>query len=321
MDNNLRVNIKGFDGDGEGGVTYTNEIVGRDIDYKQLTLDVTVSADNVNDNDGWNDFDVTCDSTWVDIKRVRNKLTVTVAQNNTKLERSASIDFKHKLDADAYVGLCLWQGVCDYKISVRISDEHTSDYPNYHQFDTWLDKGDVSKVDGKEVMQNFMIVVTTENGIRDFGVGPIIEYGRYVTQETGRLQYKDNDKYEPGERILKGERFWYYCSGNDVTYVDYIYPCTYQLRTATENITVPNDATKQYFRVTNDRLIPYDHGLKLEKIDNSHLRVTTYGQTCLYDDYYYILTMYHMNNPKSMAQVRIDFYNGVNETANGLSFL
>ena len=94
--------------------------------------------------------------------------------------------------------------------------------------------------------------------------------------------------------IFEGQKYWY---KNDNKY---------QILTASEDIIVPQN-DNEYFRFLNDYMIAYDHGLKLTKLSNSELKITNYGKICLYDDFYYILTLYHINNPRCMAQIRVDY--------------
>ena len=62
-----------------------------------------------------------------------------------------------------------------------------------------------------------------------------------------------------------------------------------------------------YYRWLKDRLVAYDNGLKLYKVSKNKLQITNYGKICLDDDFYYIITLYHINNPRNIAQIRIDY--------------
>ena len=236
--NTLSVEIKYVDKrHEEQTIVYTEGSNGLDIGYKRLTIYATVS---VNGSDTRNDFDVTCDDEWADFGRNRNTVTIVIDKNPTLTQRDTKIRFTHKLDSDVYVDLVFWQAPCEYTIAVN---------PSHIPFDTLLDDKFY-----KELSRS--VTVTTNEGMRDFGVGPIIEYARNFTENS----------------------------------------------------------------VSDYYVIPYDHGLKLTKIDKNHLRITTYGKVCLYDDYYYILTLYHINNPRSTAQIRVEFDDALLNNETGLGF-
>lgn len=303
--NSLKVNINDVD--------YTDKYCGISIGYEKIVLDATVFVD---DSDLINHFNITCDSKWIDIQRIRNEITIVVSKNNSLNDRSGIIVFTHNLDSEVFIRLSICQDACKYDIVVD---------QDYILFDTLLDYDDPEKMD-------VIVNVGTLNGIRDFGIGSVAEYVRtfefekynvddiifagdtyYVKDGDNYIKgtsittfpyhvqsgddfyyYELNDAYREGETIHTGQKYWHKSENK------------YQILTATEDIVVPeNDGV--YFRITNDHSISYDHGLKLTKLDNHTLKITNYGQVCLYDDFYYILTLYHVNNPRCIAQIRIDY--------------
>lgn len=307
------------------GTSYTDKICGINIEYSKTVLDVTVYVDN---SDLVNHFNVTCDSKWIEIQRIRNELTIVVSKNNSLNTRCGVIKFTHNLDANVYIELNVCQEPCDYDIAVD---------QDYILFDTLLDAEDPEKME-------VTVTVSTLNGMRDFAIGPVAEYVRnfeFEQYQRGELifegdtyyvkvndeyrrgrgirsfphtvrsdeklyHYELNDAYRPGETIREGSKYWYK-NGKK-----------YEMLTAAEDIVVPERGF--YYRISNDHSILYDHGLKLTKVDNRTLKITNYGKICLYDDFYYILTLYHINNPKCIAQIRIDYVDAFanNESGFGL---
>ena len=144
----LSVNINGID--------YTSHYCGINIGYEQTILDATVVIDG---SDLLNHFKVSCDSDWVNIKRLRNSVEIIVSKNNSLDERIAYLTFTHNLDKDVYVNLNIIQSACVYEISVNKSQI---------VFDTLLDDNDIEK----EVCD---VDVITTNGIQDFAIGSIVE--------------------------------------------------------------------------------------------------------------------------------------------------
>lgn len=309
-----------------GNNIYTDKISGISIGYEQNILDATVFVDG---SENLNQFNVTNDSDWIDIRRIRNQVTIIVSKNNTLDKRSGVIEFTHNLDSDVFIRLNICQDSCNYDIWVD---------QDYLLFDTLLDKDDPEKT---EVTIN----VTTLNGMCDFGIGPVAEYARnfeFVQYEIGETifegdtyyvktgnkynkdeslvvfpyviqsgdeyyHYELNDVYREGEIIYAGQKYWHKNNKK------------YQISTAAENIVIPNN-NNEYYRILNDHNITYDHGLKLTKLNNKKLKITNYGKVCLYDDFYYILTLYHINNPKCVAQIRVDYVDSFANNETGLDF-
>lgn len=216
------------------GVEYSEHYNYISVGYEQTILNTTVYVD---DSDIINHFDVTSDSNWVEIRRIRNEITFIVNKNSSIAERVATIQFTHNVDSDKFVTITLNQVACEYPISIS---------PEEITFDTLLDNTD-------ETMDEVTIDVTTANGVCDYGIGPIVEY-------------------------------------------------------------VKNLGDSEYYVVANDG------GLKIEKVDNSHLKITNYGKVSLYDDNYYIITLYHRNNPRSKVLLRVNYVDSLDNNDTGLGF-
>lgn len=170
----LSVNINGVD--------YTDHTCGMSIGYEQTVLDATVF---VNGSDLINDYNLSCDSDWVKVKRLRNLIEIIVTKNNSLDNRMARLTFTHNLDKDIYINLSINQSACEYEISVNKSEI---------VFDTLLDNDD----DDKEVCD---VTVTTTNGIEDFAIGSVVERVDVDGDGVG-----DNDyiiKYDNGLKLEK----------------------------------------------------------------------------------------------------------------------
>lgn len=308
------------------GVDYTNNYCGMTIGYEQNIFNVTVVVDG---SDIINHFSVETNNKWINIKRMRNELTIVIDKNITLNGRYGVFTFKHNLDSDVFIKFTIWQESCDYNISVD---------KDYILFDTLLDYDDEDKTEE-------IINVTTLNGMCDFAIGPVVEYARnfdyrqyrtneiifdddtyyvkngdsyergtsitsfpYTIQEGDEYYYYEiNDAYREGEKIFMGDKYWYKEDKK------------YQLLTAYEDITVPEN-DRQYFRFLDDIAIQYTNGLKLVKQGKTRLKIINYGKTCLYDDFYYIITLYHINNPKCVAQIRIDYVDSFVNNESGFGF-
>lgn len=218
------------------GTEYSEKYNYMTVGYEQQILDTTVYVDG---SDLINHFNITCDSNWIEIRRVRNKITLIIKKNNLIEDRVGLIEFTHNLNSDLYINISIRQTVCEYPISIN---------PENILFEPLLDADDPEKTVET-------IHVTTENGICDFGIGTINEYGR--------------------------------------NYVNGAYEGFYS--------------------------IPYDNGVKLRKIDKQTLEITNYGKASLYDDIYYLITLYHVNNPKSNVRLRIDYVDSYDDNQNGFS--
>ena len=71
----LTVNINSVD--------YADKYCGISIGYEQTILDATVFVDG---SDLLNHFKLSCDSDWVNIKRLRNSIELVVSKNNSLKE-------------------------------------------------------------------------------------------------------------------------------------------------------------------------------------------------------------------------------------------
>lgn len=216
------------------GTSYTDKICGISIEYDKTVLDATVYVDN---SDLVNHFNVTCDSKWIEIQRIRNELTIVVSKNNSLNTRCGVIKFTHNLDANVYIELNVCQEPCSYDIAVD---------QDYILFDTLLERTD-------ENIEESEIIVTTTNGMCDFGIGPIAKY-------------------------------------------------------------VKNIGEPDYYSVT------YDNGLKITKLSSNRLKISNYGKVSLYDYTYYIITLYHINNPRSTVQIRVDYVDALENNQTGFDF-
>lgn len=70
----------------------------------------------------------------------------------------------------------------------------------------------------------------------------------------------------------------------------------------------------------NDYIIKYDNGLKLTKIGTNKLRITNYGRVFLQDNVYYTITLYHKNNPRSVAKIVIRYTDSGTNNELGFDF-
>lgn len=260
------------------------EDFGLDLGYKQTILDVTVYVDG---SDLINHYSVNCHSPWIDIERVRNLLRIIIGKNNTLDDRISVIEFTHNLDADKHISFEVRQMACEYKIEVD---------KDYILFDTLLDQEDSPS-------SQETITITTKNGVQDFGIAPVVQYAKNFDVDANENEL--HDKYEPGETIEEGQKYWY----RDVN--------RFILETANEQITVPGEG--EYFRYSGDYTVKYDNGLNIKKLNKTQLQITNYGKVSLYDDTYYIVTVYHVNNPKSNCQIRIDYVNSLENNDVGFS--
>lgn len=170
----LTVNINSVD--------YADKYCGISIGYEQTILDATVIVDG---SDLINHFKLSCDSDWVNIKRLRNSIELVVSKNNSLKERIANLSFTHNLDREVYINFNIVQAACVYGISVNKSEI---------VFDTLLDKDDVDK----EICD---VTVTTINGIKDFGIGSIVERVDVDGDGVGDKDYVI--KYDNGLKLTK----------------------------------------------------------------------------------------------------------------------
>lgn len=69
-----------------------------------------------------------------------------------------------------------------------------------------------------------------------------------------------------------------------------------------------NDEDRDYY------VVPYDNGIKLKKLNKEQLEITNYGKVSLYDENYYIVKLYHLNNPRSNVQIKVEYIRNNNET-------
>lgn len=70
----------------------------------------------------------------------------------------------------------------------------------------------------------------------------------------------------------------------------------------------------------NDYVIKYDNGLKLTKVNKNLLRITNYGRVFLEDNAYYIITLYHKNNPRSTAKIVVRYTDSGTNNELGFDF-
>lgn len=63
--------------------------------------------------------------------------------------------------------------------------------------------------------------------------------------------------------------------------------------------------------------LSYDNAFHIKKINNNQLTITNYGKINDYDNIYYIVTLYHRNDPDQTLKIIIN-YNNINTT--GFSF-
>ena len=69
-----------------------------------------------------------------------------------------------------------------------------------------------------------------------------------------------------------------------------------------------NDEDEDYY------VVPYDNGIKLKKLNKEQLEITNYGKVSLYDENYYIIKLYHLNNPRNNVQITVEYIRDNNET-------
>lgn len=224
------------------GTIYTENYNGIEVEDKQNILNTTVYVDGSDLN---NSFNITCDSDWVEIMRLRNQIKFTVKKNCKLDSRMAVIQFNHNLDRDKFIRINLVQRAAEYTISINsnsfiINDD---DMPLV-EFDDLLDEND----EEKEVC---IINVDATNGICDFDIAPVIKYAK-------------------------------------------------------------NEKSTDYFKAK------YDNAFALRKLDNRTLEITNYGKVSMYDDTYYVITLYHKNNPKCNTQFKIRYNPNINRNGFGL---
>lgn len=82
-----------------------------------------------------------------------------------------------------------------------------------------------------------------------------------------------------------------------------------------EKVDVSSDGNDE-----NDYIITYDNGLKLTKIGTNKLRITNYGRVFLQDNVYYTITLYHKNNPRSIAKIVIRYTDSGTNNELGFDF-
>lgn len=277
----LLVNIKK---EGEGQYEPYSGDCRIDVEYEQTILDAIVYVD---ESPLINSYNIKCEANWIDIERVRNILRIIIKKNNTFDDRVSVIEFTHNMDVGKYINLEIVQKACEYEIEVD---------KDYILFDTLLDKED-------SPLSQETITITTKNGVQDFGIAPVVQYAKNFDVDANENEL--HDKYEPGETIEEGQKYWY----RDVN--------RFILEIANEQITVPDEG--DYFRYSGDYTVKYDNGLNIKKLNKTHLQITNYGKVSLYDDTYYIVTVYHVNNPKSNYQIRIDYVNSLENNDGGFS--
>ena len=224
------------------GTTYTENYNGIEVGDVQNILNTIVYVDGSDLN---NSFNITCDSDWVEIRRLRNQIKFTIKKNCKLDSRMAVIQFNHNLDKDKFIRINLVQRAAEYTISIN-SDSfiiNDDDMPLV-EFDDLLDENDAEK----EVC---IINVDATNGICDFDIAPVIKYAK-------------------------------------------------------------NEKGTDYFKAK------YDNAFALRKLDNHTLEITNYGKVSMYDDTYYVITLYHKNNPKCNTQFKIRYNPDINGNGFGL---
>jgi hypothetical protein len=213
-----------------GGHEYTDKYSGIDVGYNMNILACNVVVDG---SDVLNHFNITCDDNWIEIHRIRNRVDIIVHKNNSLDGRIGTILFEHNLDFNTYISLSINQVASEYPIEISTS---TIQFSNLLPRDS-------------ETSESVIVNVTTQNGICDFGIGPVVEYAK-------------NDE-----------------DGDNPLYV-----------------------------------VPYDNGIKLKKLNKEQLEITNYGKVSLYDENYYIVKLYHLNNPRSNVQIKVEYVRNNNET-------
>ncbi len=68
-----------------------------------------------------------------------------------------------------------------------------------------------------------------------------------------------------------------------------------------------NDEDRDYY------VVHYDNGIKLKKLNKRELEITNYGKVSLYNENYYIVKLYHLNNPRSNVQIKVEYVRNNNE--------
>lgn len=79
-----------------------------------------------------------------------------------------------------------------------------------------------------------------------------------------------------------------------------------------------NIGEDNYYSVT------YDNGIDVVKKINENnekvVEIFNYGKVSLYDYTYYIVTLYHINNPRSTVQIRVDYADALENNQTGFDF-
>lgn len=71
-------------------------------------------------------------------------------------------------------------------------------------------------------------------------------------------------------------------------------------------------------KADNYYTVKYDQGIKITKIDRNVLEITNYGKLSLYDKVYYVIKLYHLNDPSQVVEIYVGYINS-NEN-NGTGF-
>ncbi len=152
------------------GVEYSEHYCYMEVGYEQSILNCTVYVD---DSDTINHFDISCDSNWVEIRRIRNEITLIITKNCAIDDRVATLQFTHNVDSDKYVTISIKQAASEYPIEI---DQEIV------EFNDLLDSSDNNE-------EHVDITVTTQNGICDFGIGPVVEYAKNISDGDNTVPY------------------------------------------------------------------------------------------------------------------------------------
>lgn len=259
------------------GTEYTEKFNTLNISSYQTVFNGVVYVDG---SELLNQFTVSCNEDWIEVKRVRNLVTMTIKENTRITERMATVIFTHNLDANIYVRLTIIQGCAEYNITAMPLSVDEGIVTTVREdgcinifFHTLLDR--YCNIDGVDKLINeesVTIKVSAIDGFEDFGVKAVTEFVR----NAGKGVLVDVDENWPG-------------SAEDIM-------------------------------ADNYKMANYDGGLKIHKIDKQTLEITNYGKISLFDKVFYILKIYHVNNPNNMVEIHIGYINSNENNGTGFGF-
>ena len=165
-------------------LTYDNEqelsnpvnVINIDFGRQEHTLTAVVDG-----SENINHFAVSCTDSWITVKRLRNNISLVIAENTTSSDRFGRLLFTHNLDSDKHMYVMFMQAKPSYAIHATIDEREIDSV----EINTLLGYDD-------DESETVSIDIECEGGLGDYMVRSVVEYARQRETDGYRLVPYDN---------------------------------------------------------------------------------------------------------------------------------